>query len=103
MNIACLRPRPRWQALALATVAVVCAKLPLLAAASALDYTVLGLATLAAVVEAASWKAVLHRKGAIYEIYNPDVDVDGPTQAYRPVAYTSDVHKQCERRHPRAA
>jgi len=55
---------------------------------------VLALAALAAVAETASWKAVLHRKAAIYEIYAPDVDVDGPTQAYRPAVHSSDPYKQ---------
>jgi len=83
------------QTLALATLALVSAKAALLHAAGAIDYAVLALAALAAVADTASWKAVLHSKAAIYEIYAPDADVDGPTQAYRPAVHSSDPYKQC--------
>ena len=85
------RGRAGEQLLEAATLSLVCAKFALIASSSSLDFVVLGVALGAVVVEVLGWRLVLTRPKAVYEIYNPDEEAEGPSLDSRRLVFSSSA------------
>ena len=82
----------RLQLLDGSSLGLIIAKFVLIAASQAIDYIVLGVALASVVIEVLAWKFVLTRTKPVYEVYEPEGDIDGPSLAYRPVDYASSAN-----------